>query len=251
MPSPGDRFDALLAEWRTKIGTVPAPAAWVCPRCCGPRNADFPNCFGCARVFGAAPAALRTRVVPLTSTLEEGPWYSQLVAYKTISQDPWPLLGGLVTRFATLHADKISELLGGVPTATTVVPSKRGRRMPQQPLYRVLTGAVSAAPGSLPQPQTLLEHTGEAVPRQSYTPGAFRVPQGQRVNAARVVLVEDAWTSGATAISAAGALLDAGAAQVLVIPIARLVRESFWGDAHAYLRAMRAPYDISHWPRAV
>jgi hypothetical protein len=249
MPPVGAEFDDLLAKWQGLIGTVPPPAAWVCPRCCGPRDAKYSVCYGCSRVFGAAPAALRSRVVPLTSTLEEGPWYTQLVSYKTTSREPWALLGGLVTRFTILHADRISELLDGAPTATTVVPSKRGKPMLEQPLYQVITEAVKMDPASLPQPRVLLEHTGDSVLRQSYAPNAFRVPKGQRVSDARVVLLEDSWTSGATCISAAGALLEAGAAQVVVLPIARLVKESFWGDAHPYLKAMRVSYDIGRWPR--
>ena len=124
---PVDPFNALLTTWREWIGTVPAAADWVCPRCCGPRKSGYFECYGCSRAFGTAPAALQSRVVPLTSTLEEGPCYTQLVSYKTTSQAPWPLLDGLVTRFATLHSEKIERLLSGAPTATTVVPSKRGR----------------------------------------------------------------------------------------------------------------------------
>ena len=249
MPPAGERLETLLAAWRTRMGTVPGPADWVCPRCCGPCDPSYSYCYGCARLFSAAPRSVQTRVIPITSCLEESAWYSQLLAYKTNSQDPWPLLGGLVTRFATVHAKKIAALLGGAPTATTVVPSKRGRPMVEQPLFRLLAAAVKATPGALPPPAILLAHNGNAVPRQTYTPGAFGVPRGQRVRAARVVLVEDSWTSGATAVSAAGALVEAGAQTVVILPIARLIKSSFWGDEHPYLQAMRAPYDITHWPR--
>lgn len=249
MPPASERFETLLAAWRTRIGTVPGPADWVCPRCCGPRYPRFSYCYGCARLFSSAPVALQDRVASITSCLEESAWYSQLLSYKTNSQDPWPLLGGLVTRFATVHAKKLAALLGGAPTATTVVPSKRGRPMAEQPLYRLLGAALSASSNPLPAPTMLLEHNGAAVPRQTYTPGAFRIPQGQRVRSARVVLVEDSWTSGATAVSAAGALLEGGAQQVVILPIARLIKASFWGNEHPYLKAMQAPYDITHWPR--
>jgi hypothetical protein len=36
---------------------------------------------------------------------------------------------------------------------------------------------------------------------------------------------------------------------VIVLAIARLVKESFWGETHPYLTAMRTPYDIAKWPR--
>ena len=242
-------FDGLLAAWRSRIGSVPPQGPGVCPLCCGPCWLNFSDCYGCARIFAEAPASLRSQAVPITTTLEEGPWYQQLVAYKTTSAAPWPLLGGLVARFATVHRQRIIGLLGGKPTALTVVPSKRGRRVPDQPLYRLLVQDAEVQSSALPTPSPLLEHTGDAVPRQSYTPDAFRPAAGAKVKGGRIILVEDSWTSGATAVSAAGALLNSGASQVVVLPIARLIRASFWGEDHPYLQAMKQPYDITRWPR--
>ncbi len=243
------RVDGLLATWGKHIGHVPSPSPSVCPRCCGPLGQNYALCPGCARIFAHAPTALRSRVVPLSSTLEEGPWYAQLVQYKQTARDAWPLLGGLVARFTEVHRSKIERLLGGEATRLTVVPSKRGKRVRDQPLYRLLQEDPELKAGVLPAPSALLEHTGDVVPRQSYTPSAFRLAPRVKVDDDRIVLVEDSWTSGATAISAAGALLEAGAAQIIVLPIARLIRPSFWGDDHPYLKAMKQPYDVSHWPR--
>jgi ComF family protein len=55
--------------------------------------------------------------------------------------------------------------------------------------------------------------------------GAFRVPEGKRsrVAGAAVLLVDDVYTSGATAKAATGALLRAGAASVDVLTFARVV----------------------------
>jgi ComF family protein len=55
--------------------------------------------------------------------------------------------------------------------------------------------------------------------------GAFRVPEGKRsrVAGAAVLLVDDVYTSGATAKAATAALLRAGAASVDVLTFARVV----------------------------
>jgi hypothetical protein len=248
MPA-GTEFGTLVALWRERIGSIPTPSEWVCPRCCGPCWIQYSHCYGCERVFVDAPPVLRNKVVPISSTLEEGAWYGQLVAYKTTSRAPWPLLGGLVSHFASTHAERLKELLEGPPTALTVVPSKRGISVTEQPLYRVLQETLTWRQQALPRPSVLLEHTGAPVPRQTFTPEAFRALRRNRIREGRILLVEDSWTSGATAISAAGALLESGAAQVVVLPIARLVKASYWGEDHPYLKAMRQPYDISHWPR--
>lgn len=245
----GSNLDTLLARWRKDIGSVPPPGDGVCEACCGPCRVGFSDCYVCARVFTEAPSSLQRRVVPLTSTLEEGPWYGQLIAYKTTSTAPWPLLGSLVLRFTSLHRTRLQSLLGGAPTAVCVVPSTRGIRVPDQPLHRMLLAMPRASDDALPAPAPLLEHTGKPVPRQSYTPSAFRPTRGAMVRRGRIVLVEDSWTSGANAMSAAGALLDAGAGSVVVLPIARLVKATFWGEDHPYLTAMRKPYDVRRWPR--
>jgi hypothetical protein len=205
-------------------------------------------CRDCARLFPAAPGLLQGHVVPLTSALEDGPWHSQLVSCRTAEPESWSLPGGLVVRFASVHAARICELLGGSPTATTVVPSKRGRPMGEQSLFRMISAAVQREPESLPPPQVLLEFAPDSPWRHRYAPGAFRVPSGECVAGSRVVLIDDCWISGATCLSAAGALLDAGVAQVVALPIARVVSEGVWGDEHPYVRAMREPYDVGRWP---
>lgn len=52
----------------------------------------------------------------------------------------------------------------------------------------------------------------------------------------RVLLVEDAWVTGATAVSAAGSLVEAGAAEVLVLPIARIIDGGFGRVIPAFSR---------------
>ena len=51
--------------------------------------------------------------------------------------------------------------------------------------------------------------------------GAFAVPQAGLVRARRVLLVDDVLTTGATAGACTRALLDAGAARVDVLTVAR------------------------------
>lgn len=55
-----------------------------------------------------------------------------------------------------------------------------------------------------------------------YGPARFRADEDV-VAGGRIVLLEDLWVSGRTWISAAGALVDAGAEAVAIMPIARRV----------------------------
>jgi predicted amidophosphoribosyltransferase len=61
-------------------------------------------------------------------------------------------------------------------------------------------------------------HPGE---RFTNIRGAFRVATGYHLSAARVLLVDDILTTGATCSEATRALLAAGAAQVSVLVVAR------------------------------
>lgn len=65
----------------------------------------------------------------------------------------------------------------------------------------------------------------------------------------RIILVEDTWITGATALSAAGALLDAGADSVVITPIARDMKPAFHGEEHPYLVYIQHEYELEAWPR--
>lgn len=82
--------------------------------------------------------------------------------------------------------------------------------------------------------------------RRSYQPEVFRVGG---VDGDRIMLVEDTWITGGTALSAAGALLAAGAESVVVTPIAREVNREFRTGQHRYLDYLSGAYDITHWPK--
>lgn len=126
----------------------------------------------------------------------------------------------------------------------TVVPSKRGVPHDQQPLR---TALVTFSPLKLLLRQTLRFREGASLGRQQCKAKVFE-PQGTSVQRKGVLLVEDTWVSGSTAMSAAARLLELGAERVLIMPIARMIKAEFWGDS-PYLRAAAEPYQLGHWPR--
>jgi predicted amidophosphoribosyltransferase len=151
-------------------------------------------------------------------------------------------LAALGHLYVQTHADAIAELLGGTPTAIAAVPSTRGWQSTQQPLYRALDRS-SVLRTKL---RVLQKHDGSAVGRREYKPGAF--PVGASLRGERVILVEDLWVTGAKALSAAGALMAAGASVVLLV-IGREVNSTYTDDDQPYRAAMKAPFSIDSWPR--
>jgi hypothetical protein len=243
MPTPvGEVFDAS----RHLFGSVPSVAdPCVCRLCLGPVNEGYTSCLGCHRLFhsGDAPRWLGANVVPMTTALNPSPWYSRLITYKQGNPEHLRLLGALASTYLHQHWRSVEALLGGSPTLLTIVPSKRGIAYAHQPLQRALS---LSGPFPVPLHPTLRYLEGGE--RHSYTPGIF-TPVTESLFEQRIVLIEDTWVTGATALSAAGALMDQGATSACILSIARCIDANFWGELHPYRNAMKIPYEVSRWPR--
>ena len=254
MPTVGEIFE----RERGVFGSVPSVTNdFVCRYCLGPVSPEFNQCFGCFRlllnphpVAGEdvyAPPEIQERITPATTVLNPSPWYSYLATYKRGRLEEYgPVLAALAYTYLDRHTARIADLLGGPLTQLAVVPSKRGYVFGDQPLVK----ALSIVQPLRDQLGHLLDYVqGSNWGRQEYHPDAFRAGP-TRIAGKRIALLEDAWVTGATAVSAAGALLREGAAGVVILPLARVVNLGYLPDAtHPYRQAMAAPYDPDHWPR--
>jgi hypothetical protein len=239
-------FDAS----RHMFKTVPSVAlANVCHLCLGPTKmlTDYAQCASCYKLFyqSACPSLVEDRVVPMTIAENPSPWYSALYTYKkTQFREHGGRIGALAYRWLRTHEEQLAALLGGDADYVTVVPSKRGISYEWQPLKKAL---------SLVRPMGQMMREVLSCPKQyvgrltTYKPELFNIITG--VDGDRIVLVEDTWISGATALSAAGALLEAGAESVVLTPIAREMKPLFWGKTHVYCGYIDGEYDIDFWPR--
>ena len=234
-------------------GSVPAAAAWRCDTCCGPKSPEFPRCYGCRQLFGESPQELATCIVPITSAPEDGgAWYSTLISYKQTDKTRWPFLTAVVGGFIETHRQRIDALLGGEAEFLCVVPSTRGVDTNKQPLMQIAR-LVSAQGEEIPEAKPLLVHSGQPKQRNRYNPDLYYVQDPDLVRARRIILLDDSWASGASAISAAGVLLDRRAAAVIVLPIARLYNANYWdaqlGSDNGYSRAMKRRWQVDQWPK--
>jgi hypothetical protein len=234
----------LVSQWATEIGSVPPThLSFVCPTCLGP-VIGYNQCYGCNRLFGAAPSPLRGQVVPMSTVKNPSLWYGRLVNYKNGDDKAHTLVSALITAYLTSHKPDIEQLLMGEISRIAVVPSTRGRQFNLHPLARavqrsrlfgpLLSNALSHVPGSV-------------IGRQEYKPAIYSADASQ-VRGERIVLIEDLWVSGARAVSAAGALLEAGAESVAVLPVAREVRPSTPFCPQEYVDQVAAAYNVDRWP---
>jgi hypothetical protein len=215
----------------------------VCTICHGAPKAGFDRCWSCNRTAlqVARPIEL---VVPISLTNLPGQLHHVLRAYKRELypekvRGPFRLqISALMTRFLGQHGDCIRRAAGQDWDVLTIVPSSQGRegRHP-------LEDAIRLSPFLFDQYQPLLRPGSERADHNLASDLAYDVVAS--VSGTRVLLLDDTFTSGARAQSAASSLHCAGAHVVAMVPIGRVIRRDFSHEASALLdRAEEKPFDF-------
>jgi ComF family protein len=203
---------------------IPLPR---CPRCSAPlpfaQGSVLPTCKECPQL---RPAIRAVR----SAFLLENPVRSVVHALKYRG---WPVVAvAMAQRMAAVEwPDEVTlEVSSLVP-----VPISSGRR--RQRGYNqaaLLAGEVARFRGLECLPDTLQrarssgsQTTLHPTERRANVARAFRVPAGEEsaIAAQHVMVVDDVWTTGATALACAEALLDAGARAVSILTFARALPE--------------------------
>jgi predicted amidophosphoribosyltransferase len=228
-----DRLDALCNRYAAALCNPPPPGPGVCRTCRGPAPAHTRECSSCRRV----PSRLDA-VLPISWSVASGPLHRALRGYK---DDPLDVarrefaagLAAVLERFLRGH-EACAAAAAGVAafTLVTTVPARADRN--RGPLRTLVRGCPSTA-GRFAR--SLVVAGGPCVPHR-FDPERFRALRP--LAGETVLLVDDTWTSGATAQSAAHALKRAGARRVALVVIGRHVNPSF-GDQAARC-ACAAPF---------
>lgn len=244
---------SLLEELSPEAGQVQRRSeTWVCNTCLGPVRGTFATCYACGQLSKAGvPDVLTNAVVPATIAVNPGRWYRRLATYKAGHPSYRAHLAALAWAYLDHHEDRLAAMAGGELTVVTPVPSKRGRAYEDQPLQQ----ALSAIKPIHDRMANALEFVpaAEVNFRRNYYPECFDGGP-DKVVGERVLLIEDSWVTGATALSAAGALLMHGAAGVAILTLARVFDISYWADTgHPYydrlLGEQRVDFRVAEWPR--
>jgi len=201
------------------LSAPPATSSLLCSVCRGPCGRRSARCYQCDLHLQCAPGSLADVVVPVAFAIKGGSHARCLWQYKSVHLTAETVGRAALTVRALLlvflhdHGHCLWRAAGiPGPTHLAVVPTARGR------------------PGTHPLRALIAEHLtwpwaelrarpgGEQV--RDLDPGRFRAAA---LPGARVLLIDDTWTTGSSAQSAAMALRSAGAGAVVTVVLGRHV----------------------------
>jgi predicted amidophosphoribosyltransferase len=184
-------------------------------------------------------------IVPISYSIG-GEWLHHLVASYKRDADPWvpdaiATLARICETFLVAHERCVATAAGVERFAlVTTVPSGDSARDAHHPLRRIVGDLVGPTRDRY---ERLLVRAGAPATPRHFDAGRYRATRSLTGEA--VLLLDDMWTSGASAQSAAAALLEAGAGRVAVIVIARHLNRGWDRNDLRLRRLARDGFDFA------
>ena len=214
----------------------PRPGSGVC-EVCFDLTAGPPRCHHCAH-----PAPEIAAVAPVSYSVAHEQLHHALAAYKR-APDPTARafrreLAAVLWRYLDRHEACLARAAGvDAFTVVTTVPSGTRERDASHPLRHIVGELVGPTRDRY---SPLLRRTDTRVsPR---TADANKYDARQALNEHAVLLIDDTWTTGASARSAALALRRAGAGTIAVLVLGRHLHRDYRDNARR-LSALPTPFD--------
>ncbi len=239
MPTIGD-----LSDRYANFMITPGPAGPdFCDTCWTPCNPAFGRCYRCSNQPNHLAA-----MVPLTYSLDLGQMHTALRGYK----DGWAgdcsdafrngltsQLAAVLTRFVDAHERCLAQAAAvDAFDVVTWVPSSRPNRWRLKWILEV---------GCTPLKDRAVELLEATVGGAGKEYDARRYRATENLSDMDVLLVDDTWTKGASAQSAAAALLASGAPSVSLLVIGRHVTPNWQpiagGKTNEDILRGHAPFD--------
>jgi hypothetical protein len=233
----------LAALLEASMQNPASPGAGICPICRGFPAPGYPTDVGC----GGHPNHLDA-LAPISYAPGLGQLHTALRHYK---RSPIPAirarfrlrLAAVLWLFLASHERCVAAVAGapaGAFDVVCVVPSKTGDLDDGRPFLRTLVGETCGH--TSPRFERLLRPTDGGTLEREYDPARYTATRP--LGGEPVLLIDDMWTSGASAQNAACALKAAGAGRVGFVAIGRFVRRDY-ADHGARLDALPQRFDWS------
>jgi predicted amidophosphoribosyltransferase len=210
----------------------------VCATCFN-FTAGYTRCWACAH----GQPALDT-VAPISYSVAREQLHHALASYKRLNGDVarrlQAVLAAILWRFLADHEGCIAKAAGasaGSFDLVTTVPSGDPARDDRHPL-RTIVGELVAP--TRERHQRLLRRTDTETEPRSFSETKFQAIRP--IEARSVLLIDDTWTTGASAQSAAAALKQAGAYRVAAVVIGRHLNRE-WHENDRRIRGIARPFE--------
>ena len=202
-------------------------------------TAGYERCYACEH-----GAAVLDAMTPISYSVGREQLHHALASYKRVDGEVARRLGAtlaaILWRFLAEHERCVARAAGtGRFELVTTVPSGKRDRDDRHPLRWIVGELVGP---TRDRHRRLLRRTDAEIAPRTFNRDKFEATE--RLENTAVLLIDDTWTTGASAHSAAAALKAAGAETVAAIVIGRhLNREWHQNDRH--LRGISQPFDWS------
>ena len=202
----------------------------------------YTHCYACAH--GEQRLDL---VVPISYSIGGEQLHHALASYKRREGDTARRLraelAAVLWRFLAAHEPCVARAanVSGFPIVTTV-PSGDAERDATHPLRHVVAEVVAP---TRDRHAALLARSDVACPPREFSAEKYRA--ASRLDGEPVLLIDDTWTTGASAQSAAAALKAVGAGPVAALVIGRHLNRE-WHENDRRIRGITLPFD---WERCV
>lgn len=219
----------------------PRSGPGVCVECFN-LTRGFERCYACE--VGEQRLAV---FVPISYSVAGEPLHDALAAYKRDAErfvtDATMWLAAILWRFLDQHEGCIASAAGVSQFDRVVtVPSARRDHDHHHPLRRIVGRLVDPTRG---RHERLLVRTEHPVEPRRFDRARFAATR--QLHGEAVLLIDDTWTSGASAQSAAAALQDAGSGTVAAVVIARYLNPD-WHENTARLVRHRGHFAFDLCP---
>ena len=217
----------------------PRPGPGVC-RICFNLTDGWDRCYACAH--GGRELDI---VAPISYSVAGEQLHHALAGYKraraSVAGEFALGLAAVLWRWLHTHEQCVARAAGvsSFPVITTV-PSADRRRGDSHPLRAIVAGLVGP---SRERYRRVLERSPIEVEMHVFDPRRYVAVE--QLAGEPVLLIDDTWTTGANAQSAAAALKAAGAGPVAAVVVGRHINRG-WRDNGERLRALPSPFE---WDR--
>ena len=214
----------------------PRPGPDVCDRCFN-FTRGYRRCYACAHQAGWLAV-----VAPISYSVAHEQLHHALWGYKRLTGEAARRLtvelAAVLWRHLAAHERCIAHAAGVESfDLVTTVPSGSRERQPRHPLPAIV--GELAGPTRERYQQLLKRSALEVAPRAA---DAAKFRPVRRLHGEPVLLIDDTWTTGASAQSAAGTLRAAGSGPVAAVVIGRHLNRE-WHENDRRLRGITGPFD--------